>query len=218
MTPDADTLAVAVLVDGHPHDVPGFQQALAAVDGVDCYPQDLMNFAVDAAGRREEYDAAVCYNFHGRSSFTDLSEEHYEQAKAALREFAAGGAGLVVLHHGLPAFPDWEWWSDAVGITDRDLDYEHDVDLEFQIAADHPITEGLSTWEMTDETYEMDEPDGTVLVTTDHPTSMDAIAWTRRVDDARVFCYQSGHDRQAFETPEFRTVLGRGIEWTAGAL
>jgi len=215
--PDAnpDTpLAVAVVTDGHPHDVPGFQRALAAVGGVTFYPQDLATFAVDPADRRGEYDAVVFYSFHGRSPYVEIPGD----AETAVRELAATGTGIVVLHHGLAAFPEWSFWDDVVGIDDRDLDFEHDVDLEYRIAAEHPITAGLSDWTMTDETYLMPEPAGTVLMTVDHPASMEAIAWTRRQEEARVFCYQSGHDGEAFGTEQFRTVLGRGVEWSAGAV
>ena len=57
--------------------------------------------------------------------------------------------------------------------------------------------------------------DATVLLTTDHPRSTPTLAWTRQHGAARVFCYQSGHDRRVYEDPGFRTVLERGIRWAA---
>jgi type 1 glutamine amidotransferase len=44
---------------------------------------------------------------------------------------------------------------------------------------------------------------------------MKTIAWTRTFGKARVFCYHTGHDNQAFTNP-VRTVVGRGIQWLAG--
>jgi type 1 glutamine amidotransferase len=55
-----------------------------------------------------------------------------------------------------------------------------------------------------------------VLLTTVHPESMKTIAWTRQYKNARVFCYQSGHDNQAYANPNFRKVVARGIHWLAG--
>jgi type 1 glutamine amidotransferase len=71
---------------------------------------------------------------------------------------------------------------------------------------------------MIDEIYTIDEPgpDNHLLLTTDHPKSMRSIAWTRTFGQARVFCYQSGHDAHAFDNPHFRTVLARGLAWVRG--
>jgi len=68
-----------------------------------------------------------------------------------------------------------------------------------------------------DETYAMDSAgeDSAVLLTTDHPQSVKTIAWVRTYKNARVFCFQAGHDDQAFSDPNFRTVVGRGIRWVA---
>jgi type 1 glutamine amidotransferase len=66
----------------------------------------------------------------------------------------------------------------------------------------------------------MADPEGDgnhILLTTDHSPSMHNIAWTRHYRNARVFCYQSGHDNRVYANPGFRAVLGRGIQWCAGA-
>ena len=73
---------------------------------------------------------------------------------------------------------------------------------------------------MLDETYVVAEPDADseILLFTDDPKSMRSIAWTRRYKNARVFCFQSGHDHHAYENPNFRLVISRGIQWAAGRL
>jgi type 1 glutamine amidotransferase len=47
---------------------------------------------------------------------------------------------------------------------------------------------------------------------------MHTIAWTRRFGQARVFCLESGHDRQTFGDPNYRQVVARGIRWVAGRI
>ncbi|MDP6037964.1 MAG: ThuA domain-containing protein, partial [Candidatus Latescibacteria bacterium] len=86
--------------------------------------------------------------------------------------------------------------------------------------ANHPITQGISDWEMIDETYLMAEPDAEshLLLTTDHPENMKSIGWTRQYNDTRVFCFQSGHDNQTWVDENFQTVLTRGIQWAAGRI
>ena len=84
----------------------------------------------------------------------------------------------------------------------------------------HPITQGLAPWTMVDEVYKMQEPGpgSHVLLTTDHPDSLHALAWTRTVGQARVFVLASGHGAETYANPSFREVLRRGILWAAGRL
>ena len=39
--------------------------------------------------------------------------------------------GLFFLHHGILAFPKWEFWSNIIGIKDRSFGYH--MDYKFQI-------------------------------------------------------------------------------------
>jgi len=126
-----------------------------------------------------------------------------------------------VLHHALLAFPEWQVWNDIVGIQDRSFGYHQNETLTIEVAnPDHPITRGLSNWTMVDETYTMaDAGEGCeVLLTAEHPKSMKTIAWTRQHEDARVFCFESGHDHQTWPDPNFREVVRRGIQWCAGRI
>ena len=79
------------------------------------------------------------------------------------------------------------------------------------------ITRGVAAWQMIDETYTMADAgaDSEILLTTRHPKSMRTLAWTRTHNNARVFCFQSGHDNQTWQNRAFREVLSRGIHWTA---
>jgi type 1 glutamine amidotransferase len=81
----------------------------------------------------------------------------------------------------------------------------------------HPITRGLDSWTINDETYTMaDAGEGNeILLTTDHPKSMKTLAWTRACKKARVFCFQCGHDNAAWSNATFREVMKRGIQWCA---
>lgn len=212
-----DDLTVALVIGGHPFDVPAALDAFDSLPGLAVYPQDLPSFVADEDAV-DTYDAAVFYHFHGNGFGVDLTDEFDQRSREAIPGWGDAGLGMVVLHHGIPAFPDVEAWSEVCGIEDRDVTPHFDQDVPIDVAdAGHPITEGLDPWTMRDETYEMPEPEGRVLLSTDHPRSMDALAWTREYRASDVFCYQSGHGPPAFGTPEFRTVLGRGIRWVAGA-
>ena len=111
-------------------------------------------------------------------------------------------------------------WHQLVGMTGRhQFTYHPDQTLRIHVADQaHPIVRGLTDWEMVDETYTTPDlaPDSTVLLTTDHPNSMRHIAWTRQYRNARVFNFQSGHDKVTWANPTFQEVLRRGILWAAG--
>ncbi|TVQ18458.1 MAG: hypothetical protein EA382_17695 [Spirochaetaceae bacterium] len=128
--------------------------------------------------------------------------------------------GIVLLHHSLVAYPEWEFWTTVTGLPKRKIEWEHDQQIPIHVAdSNHAVTRGVSDWTIRDETYLTDEPDENshVVLLTDHPRSTRAIAWTRKLGAARVFCYQSGHDDQAWSDTRFQRVLTNGIEWAAQA-
>jgi uncharacterized protein len=109
-------------------------------------------------------------------------------------------------------------WNDLVGIQDRSFSYYSDQRFEVKVASpNHPITQGLNTWTMTDETYRMASTGecSEIILTTDYANSLTSLAWTRQYKQSRVFCTTLGHDRGAWEEPRFRILLAQGIQWCA---
>ncbi|MFB6174054.1 MAG: ThuA domain-containing protein [Halobacteriales archaeon] len=211
------TTEVAFVIGGHPFDAPAVLDGVAALPGVEARVQDLPTFVADVGDRFGAYDAAVLFNYHGNGFGVHLTEEMHEEAMAAIPRMGEAGMGIVPLHHGIPAFPDSAAWSEVCGMADREVTPHLDQEVTVEVRGDHPVTDGLSGWTMTDETYEMAAPDAdAVLLGTDHPRSASALAWTRRYRDSRVFCFQSGHGAGAWETEGFRSALARGIRWAAG--
>jgi len=210
-------LTLAVITGQHAFDVPGFYALFRAMPGIDFYPQALEDWAADFGAMRERYDALVFYNYHqaldapgGRTWGRDI--------RGAVERLGQTTQGIVFLHHGIGAFQGWAVWSDLCGLADRRFEYFKEQRVRVHVAdPSHPITRGLGDWEIVDETYTLPPVggDATVLLTTDHPRSTSTLAWTRRHRSARVFCYQSGHDRRVCENPGFRTILERGIRWAA---
>jgi len=203
---------LAVITGEHPYEVPAFAQLFRSLEGIDAYIQDLDNYCRDLAHVRDWYDAVLFYNMHGEP--TPSCREIAERLEYRER-------GVVILHHGMLAFMGWPLWSGLVGINDRHFRYKAGETVHVQIAdAEHPITRGLAPWTMVDEVYKMQEPGpgSHVLLTTDHPDSLHALAWTRTVGQARVFVFASGHGAETYANPGFREVLRRGILWAAGRL
>ena len=222
MTDTNAPVKTAVVTGRHPADMRGFNRLFRALDGVDAYLQHMEDFSADAGGVRDWYDTVVFYNMHGGMPASD-GDWFESRTRESMERLGQTEQGVVLLHHGILAFLEWDFWSDLAGMSDRRFTgYAHDQTLRIHVTdVDHPITAGMSDWEMIDETYEMppaDAADNTLLLTTDHPQCLSTIAWARTFGKARVFCLQSGHDDQTFVDPNFREVLRRGILWSAGRL
>ena len=215
-----EEVLAAVVTGNHPYDVLGFQRLFRAMRGIDAYVQHIDDLVADTGHVRVLYDVVVFYHFTQETP--DAGDDaRGQETREALEVFGDTGQGIVILHHGLLAYPGWETWSALCGIGDRRFTYHEGQTLRVEVAdRDHPITAGLDAWEMVDETYVMAEPDpdSHILLTTQHPQSMRALAWTRQFRDARVFCCALGHDSKAYADPSFRTILERGMLWAAGRL
>ena len=212
-------VAVAVVTGKHTFDIPGFQQMFSSMSNMEFYLQDLENFVADVGKYNDKYDVVLFYDFHQQTPVAD--ERDGAMILNSINKLAENGQGIFVLHHAILAFPNWEIWSQIVGITDRRFGYHGNQTIQTDLMDDsHPITYGLKSWEMVDETYTMNEvgDDSQPLLAIDHVNSMHTVGWTRHYGDGRVFCYQSGHDNQSFYNPNFRTVVFRGIQWLANRI
>ena len=211
-------IKTAVITGAHPYDVVGLQTLFRSLPEVDAYLQHLEDFVTDTGGSRESYEAVVFYNAH----IPTPGDEQYQfggSSRDVLSGLGETDQGIFLLHHSILAYAEWELWQDICGgiqMTDGPVLQDQTVRIH-NIVPDHPVTRGVADFEIVDETYAAtDAGDGSeVLLTTDHPESMRTMGWTRHYKNARVFCYQSGHDAAAFTNHGFRTIVTRGIQWCA---
>ena len=215
-------ITVAVITGGHSFDIPNFHVLIRGLSGVDCYIQHLEDFVSDAGKVRDTYDVLLFYMMPQPYPPAENEKGWERGIIPALKTLGTTRQGIFFLHHAILAYWDWGFLSSIVGIRNRHVDETHD-DLSMLVEVVdpfHPITAGLTQWEIVDEGYVMDEPDAegnVVLLRVDHPKSMRAIAWTRQFLCSRVFCLELGHDRAAWMNPNFKLVVERGIHWCAGA-
>jgi hypothetical protein len=138
------------------------------------------------------------------------------------------GKPLVVLHHSICAFDDWDEYRRIIGgkyfhrpdtvdgIILPVSSYEHDVTVGIHIKdTSHPVTKGMADFELWDETYDdyYVEPGVTPLLTTDNQGSSPVIGWTKQYGKARVVTLQSGHDTPTFRNLQYRKLLMQAIAW-----
>lgn len=218
--PDNGKIRTAVVTGGHPFQVPPFHALFRSLPDVDYYPQSLDEFTADRA-LAGAYDVVLFYTMH-RFSPGDELPWYQKNLFRTLEELGRAAQGIGVLHHALVAFPEWPLWTELVGIPDRGAITPHfEQDLTVEVAdPEHPITRDLpARWPLHDETYVMAEADpklgNHLLLTTAHEPSMRTLAWSRTFRESRVFCYQSGHDFQAFDDANFRRVISNALYWLA---
>lgn len=216
----SDAIRVAVITGGHSFDVPNFHGLFRGLDGLDAYVQHMENLVSARHRVKDWYDVILFYSMLG---FRDKGKVRYpDKPVQTMGEVLGAGIGVVMLHHAILSYTDWDLWREMVGLDAETFSgYSHDESMNIAVAdREHPITKGMANWEMIDETYVMGEPDDDshILLTTDHPECMKTIGWTRQVGQSRVFNLQSGHDNHTWVDENFRNVLTRGIQWAAGRI
>lgn len=234
--PSSGKINTAVVTGEHPFNVPAFHNLFRSFPEVEYYPQHMDQFVADWGNVRSRYDVVLFLNWHLN---TPGNESGWWQtgAKEALEELGNVEQGIVILHHAITAFPQWEFWSELMGNSHKDRAWDvqelmanieewlsFGETLHIEIAdPEHPIVRGLSSWDMYGETWRpiggFPGPECHTLLTIDHPKmQMKAMAWTYQFKKARVFCFQPGHNNDSWADDNFRTVLSRGIQWAAGRL
>ena len=207
----SEKMSIAVVTGDHGFEEDKFDAVFESMDGVEFIRADLSDFVADP--KRNDYESVVFYNFH--------QQNPDPKTAAVILSLADKGQGLVILHHAILAFPKWKEFVEICGIQDRSFGFFPGVEIHVHVAdSSHPITAGITDWDMTDETYTMKSPgeDSHHLLTVDHPKSMEVIGRTRKYRNSRVFCFESGHDNETYSVKQFCEVLTRGIKWAAGRL
>ena len=209
---------VLIITGGHDHEAAfyglfdGYEDIgwPAVTDSTLAFKQDI----------RSKYDVLVFYNF---------TRDLEESGKKNLRDFVESGKGIVVLHHGILNFQKWPWWYEEVvgglyrlesknGIPNSTVKFgeQHLITA----AGKHPITDGLTPFRITDETYKglFISTNIQPLLLTDNPTSDRTVAWIGPCTTSKVVFIQLGHDHTPFRHPAYRALVHNSILWTGGRL
>jgi type 1 glutamine amidotransferase len=87
-----------------------------------------------------------------------------------------------------------------------------------QIIADHPITAGVTDFEVYDEHYEFElaDDDITVLAQRERFDGVQIpVLYTREVGEGRVVYLAMGHDLRVWGEPSFQQLVRQAIAWIA---
>jgi type 1 glutamine amidotransferase len=211
----ADAVRVLLVTGGHDHDI-SFYSVLDGYDDLEVWVDSHPNAFV--TGSLEGAKTVVLY---------DMPWAMTPEQRKSLRAFVEAGGGVVALHHAIFGRVGWRWWWEEV-VGGRHVNepghgqplstWEHDQELDVEVVARHPVTEGVESFRILDETYKRGwiSPDVTPLLATDNPTSDATVAWVGPYRRARVVFIQLGHGREAHLHPAFRRLVRNAVLWTAG--
>ncbi|MDF2441199.1 MAG: hypothetical protein JWN98_2183, partial [Abditibacteriota bacterium] len=115
-------LRVAFVTGGHPFEVPALHAMLRALPSVDAYPQHLEDWAANSGKARDFYDVTLFYFLYRELSQSTGWPEKFIQP--ALESLGHDGRGIVVWHHALLCYPQWELWSEVTGLPQRAFGFE----------------------------------------------------------------------------------------------
>ena len=214
-----EKVRILVVTGGHDYEKEPFDAMFKALDGIALETAEQKETSEAYDRDLSKYDVLVLY---------DMVQKITDAQKKSFLKFLESGKGLVVLHHALGSYQDWEDYKKIVGgkfyTADREEDgekhsvsgYTHDVKVRVNFAdRRHPIVQGLSAFDIMDEVYNKYyvSPDVKPLLTVDHPLSDKVIGWTHLCGKAPVAYILLGHGATAFKDPDYRKLVSNAIAW-----
>ena len=162
--------------------------------------------------------------------FYDMVDSIQPSVQQAYINLLKKGKAMIFLHHSLVSYQDWPEFVRIVGgqyhthpvVVRGDTlkaNYEHDVTLPVTVNDKrHPVTRGISDFEIVDERYGECEIKVSVkpLLSTTHPKSMRNLAWIHHYGNSDVIYIQLGHGPTAFNNANYRKLIQQAIAWSAG--
>lgn len=140
----------------------------------------------------------------------------------ALQQFVRGGGGIVAIHAAADSHYHWPWYSRLIGGHFARHPAGTPKGHVTVVAPSDPAVQGLPrSVERTDEWYYFDDydPVSKVLVTLDpssigeKDTNPNPVAWTRQINDGRVFYTAMGHTTESYSEPFFLQHVANGLDW-----
>ena len=143
--------------------------------------------------------------------------------RTALQQFVRGGGGIVAIHAAADSHYHWPWYARLIGGRfERHPAGTPKKGRVTVVAPTDPAVQGLPrTVERTDEWYYFGDydPVSKVLVTLDpasigeQDTNPNPVAWTREINQGRIFYTAMGHTTESYSEPFFLRHVAQGLDW-----
>lgn len=165
----------------------------------------------------KDFDVVVLY---------DMPKVITEAEQSNFLDLFRQGKGVVVLHHALCSYQEWDTYNEITGYRMRQngdgalppYTFLHDVHFPLQkVALEHPVLQEVPSFDVFDETYGRVYLEGgsQPLMVTNNATSMPVVVWTRTFMMSRLVMIQPGHGPQIFANAHYRRLVGNAVRWVA---
>ena len=214
-------IRVLIVSGGHEFEHKAFYNVFDSISTItyDTLAQPQAN-AFISSPEINRYDVLVFYDM-----FDHISLPQQEAYISLLKK----GVSMIFLHHSLVSYQDWPEFIKIVGgqyhthpvVVNGDTlkaNYEHDVNISVKVEdKKHPLTRGISDFEIFDEVYgDVEILQGVKpLLSTTHPKSMRYLAWINHYGNSDVIYIQLGHGPSGYSNPNYRKLIQQAIEWSA---
>ncbi|OQP56872.1 hypothetical protein A3860_09825 [Niastella vici] len=214
-------IRVLLITGGHGFKHEPFYEVFSSISSItyDTLVQPQAN-AFIASPEVNQYDVLVFY---------DMADSISPAQQQAYINLLNKGVSMIFLHHSLVSYQNWPEFIKIVGgqyhthpvVVNGDTlntSYEHDVTIPVKVEdKKHPVTKGISDFEIIDEVYGGVEilPQVKPLLSTTHPKSMRYLAWINHYGNSNVIYIQLGHGPSGYSNPNYRKLIQQAIEWSA---
>ncbi|MDE0086900.1 MAG: ThuA domain-containing protein [Candidatus Poribacteria bacterium] len=152
--------------------------------------------------------------------YTDVGELTAAQETGLLKYIRSGG-GFFGLHTAAASFRESEGYHGML----NGFFNGHSPYMDFTVNvndSEHPISIGLTDFEVTDELYYLKHnPDTSqhLMSAYDHTKNeTHVMAFHHKYGEGKVFYFALGHDIAVLENPSFQEVIRRGVLWVGNRL
>ncbi|MDX2039198.1 MAG: ThuA domain-containing protein [Isosphaeraceae bacterium] len=192
--------------------------------------EDTKRFQVTIVEDAAILETSAMAKYDGLIVLTDRRDPEFKftlPQQEALLAFVRGGKGYVSIHGADNAAPDWvDGWRDMLGgvFSHVGLPDSKTRKGTFQVKIaqrDHPVTNGVSDFEIQDELYYLLQMRGTIepLATTEHNGQTWPVAWVREYGKGKVFHTVFGHrdfgpgKNDPLRNPGLQRLIIQGTDW-----
>jgi hypothetical protein len=134
--------------------------------------------------------------------------------EAAVERFVADGGGFLCLHNSHWDYPPCGPYRKLVA-AER-IDHPEPRPFTIHIIEEHPVTTGVSDFELFDEQHllRVDEGEAIVLATSQgQDGTVSPAVFVREFGEGRVCYLAPGHTLTVLQTPSYRRLLANAIDW-----
>ena len=178
--------------------------------------EDTGRFSITISQDRDLFKAERIAKFDVVMLYTTRVELSPEQEKGLI-EFVDKGGGLVSIH----SSTSMDMKSDAFWklVGGRFLKHGAGKFKVKNTGKSHPIVQGMSDFEVTDETYRHTFcPQSKLITLMRRESDGEPVTWVQYYGRGRVFDTALGHDLRTWSDPNFQQLITRALDWAAGKL